>query len=113
MKTIRSMSGFGFWMVLVIVHDNIDYYWARSRVLERMNMAGAGCPGRRTGPRSGLRHGAGADFLVYGRGRRVRPGGTRSLQDWYIRYQLNAVEGVSGWPPSAATSSNTRSTWTR
>ncbi len=38
-KTIRSMSGFGFSMVFLIFQDSTDYYWARSRVLERMNVA--------------------------------------------------------------------------
>src|SRR5262245_22095982 len=38
-QTIRSMSGFGFAMVFVIFRDNVDYYWARSRVIERMNVA--------------------------------------------------------------------------
>src|SRR5262247_2913324 len=36
-KAIRSMSGFGFAMVFVIFKDDVDYYWARSRVIERMN----------------------------------------------------------------------------
>ena len=39
MKTIRSMSGFGFAMVFVIFKEDVDYYWARSRVIERMNVA--------------------------------------------------------------------------
>src|SRR5688572_31559576 len=38
-KSIRSASGFGFSMVFVIFRDEFDYYWARSRVLERMNVA--------------------------------------------------------------------------
>ena len=38
-KAIRSMSGFGFAMAFVIFKDEVDYYWARSRVLERMNIA--------------------------------------------------------------------------
>ena len=38
-REIRSMSGFGFSMVYVIFEDKIDYYWARSRVLERLNTA--------------------------------------------------------------------------
>ena len=38
-KTIRSASGFGFSMIFVIFRDEVDYYWARSRVLERMNVA--------------------------------------------------------------------------
>src|SRR5215813_3173973 len=43
-KTIRSMSGFGFAMVFVIFRDDVDYYWARSRVLERMSGAGTRLP---------------------------------------------------------------------
>ena len=43
-KSIRSMSGFGFSMVFVIFKDEIDYYWARSRVLERMNVASQRLP---------------------------------------------------------------------
>src|SRR3970282_2564762 len=38
-KTIRSASGFGFSMIFVIFKDDVDYYWARSRVLERINVA--------------------------------------------------------------------------
>ena len=38
-KSIRSFSGFGFSMVYIIFKDEVDYYWARSRVLERMNVA--------------------------------------------------------------------------
>ena len=38
-KTIRSMSGFGFSMVFIIFEDSVDYYWGRSRVLERLNVA--------------------------------------------------------------------------
>src|SRR5262245_63562886 len=43
-KSIRSMSGFGFTMIFVIFKDDADYYWARSRVLERMNVATARLP---------------------------------------------------------------------
>ena len=46
-KTIRSMSGFGFAMVFVIFKDEVDYYWARSRVLERTNIALCGIAGKR------------------------------------------------------------------
>src|ERR1051326_3719909 len=38
-KTIRSMSGFGFAMVFVVFQDAAEYYWARSRVLERLSVA--------------------------------------------------------------------------
>src|SRR5512134_2777839 len=43
-KTIRSFSGFGFSMIFVIFKDDAEYYWARSRVLERMNVALARLP---------------------------------------------------------------------
>ena len=94
-KVIRSMSGFGFSMVFVIVHDNIDYYWARSRVLERLNMARWRLP-------EGVEPVLGPDATALGQifwytveGEGFDLAELRSLQDWYIRYQLNAVEGVS------------------
>src|SRR6188474_393765 len=43
-KSIRSMSGFGFSMVFVVFRDDAEYYWARSRVLERMNGAATKLP---------------------------------------------------------------------
>ena len=94
-KVIRSMSGFGFSMVFVIVHDNIDYYWARSRVLERMNMTRGRLP-------EGVEPVLGPDATALGQifwytveGDGFDLAELRSLQDWYVRYQLNAVEGVS------------------
>ncbi len=94
-KVIRSASGFGFSMVFVIFHDRIDYYWARSRVLERMNVARARLP-------AGVEPVLGPDATALGQvfwytveGEGYDLAELRSLQDWYIRYQLNAVEGVS------------------
>jgi Cu(I)/Ag(I) efflux system membrane protein CusA/SilA len=94
-KVIRSMSGFGFSMVFVIVHDNIDYYWARSRVLERMNMTRGRLP-------EGVEPVLGPDATALGQifwytveGDGFDLAELRSIQDWYVRYQLNAVEGVS------------------
>src|SRR3990172_8179338 len=43
-KSIRSMSGFGFSMVFIIFRDDAEYYWARSRVLERMSVAAGKLP---------------------------------------------------------------------
>ncbi|NUQ62166.1 MAG: efflux RND transporter permease subunit [Pirellulales bacterium] len=94
-KVIRSMSGFGFSMVFVIVHDRVDYYWARSRVLERLSVAKQRLP-------AGVEPVLGPDATALGQvfwytveGEGFDLGELRSLQDWYIRYQLNAVEGVS------------------
>src|SRR5512134_1143551 len=92
-KTIRSASGFGFSMVFVIFRDEIDYYWARSRVLERMNVAQSKLP-------PGVQPVLGPDatslgwifwYTIEGEGFDLAE--LRTIQDWYIRYQLNAVEG--------------------
>lgn len=94
-KSIRSMSGFGFSMVFVIFRDDADYYWARSRVLERMNGAATKLP-------AGVTPVLGPDATALGQvfwytldadGADLAQ--LRSLQDWYVRYQLQAVEGVS------------------
>lgn len=94
-KSIRSMSGFGFAMVFVVFKDDIDYYWARSRVLERMNVAQQRLP-------AGVVPVLGPDatalgqifwYTVEGEGFDLEE--LRSAQDWYIRYQLQSVEGVS------------------
>jgi Cu(I)/Ag(I) efflux system membrane protein CusA/SilA len=94
-KAIRSMSGFGFSMVFVIFDDSIDYYWARSRVLERMNVAQQRLP-------MGVTPVLGPDATALGQiywytleGEGFDLAELRSIQDWYIRYQLNTVPGVS------------------
>ncbi|MCK6475772.1 MAG: efflux RND transporter permease subunit [Phycisphaerales bacterium] len=94
-KAIRSMSGFGFSMVFVIFEDSTDYYWARSRVLERMNVAQQRLP-------AGVTPVLGPDATALGQvyWYTVEAEGfdlaeLRSIQDWYIRYQLQTVPGVS------------------
>jgi Cu(I)/Ag(I) efflux system membrane protein CusA/SilA len=94
-KTIRSMSGFGFAMVFVIFSDATDYYWARSRVLERMNVAQQRLP-------AGVAPVLGPDATALGQiywytieGEGFDLAELRSVQDWYVRYQLQSVEGVS------------------
>src|SRR5262245_54828201 len=88
-KAIRSMSGFGFSMVFVIFRDDADYYWARSRVLERMN--GAKLP-------AGVTSVLGPDATALGQvfWYTLEADGAdlaqlRTLQDWYVRYQLQSV----------------------
>ena len=94
-KTIRSMSGVGFSMVFVIFDDGADYYWARSRVLERLSAAQGRLP-------EGVVPVLGPDatalgqvywYTLEGEGHSLQE--LRSLQDWFVRWQLNAVEGVS------------------
>src|SRR4026209_2978556 len=87
-KTIRSMSGFGFAMVFVIFKDDVDYYWARSRVLERMNVAQQRLP-------MGVVPVLGPDATALGQvywytieGEGFDLAELRSVQDWFVRYQL-------------------------
>ncbi|MDZ4289807.1 MAG: efflux RND transporter permease subunit, partial [Prosthecobacter sp.] len=94
-KTIRSMSGFGFSMVFVIFKDEVDYYWARSRVIERMNVVQQRLP-RGVVPVIGPDATAlGQVFWYTVEGEGFDLAELRSIQDWYVRYQLNAEEGVS------------------
>jgi len=94
-KSIRSMSGFGFSMVFVIFKDEVDYYWARSRVIERMNVVQQRLP-------KGVVPVIGPDATALGQvywytveGEGFDLAELRSVQDWYLRYQLNAEDGVS------------------
>jgi copper/silver efflux system protein len=94
-KAIRSMSGFGFAMVFVIFKDDVDYYWARSRVLERMNVAQQRLPAGVTPVLGPDATALGQIFWYTVEGEGFDLAELRSIQDWYVRYQLNSVEGVS------------------
>lgn len=121
-KTIRSSSAFGFGLVSLIFKEGVDFYWARTRVLERLNFATADLP-------MDARVTLGPDVTAVGQvfwytvengyycpghpqqtfadpGKCPVDGQAlvsssfdlselRSIQDWYVRYQLNAVSGVS------------------
>jgi copper/silver efflux system protein len=94
-RVVRSSSAFGFSMINVIFEDSVDLYFARTRVLERLNLLSKALP-------SGVVPTLGPDatgvghvfwYTVEGQGYSLRD--LRSIQDWYIRYQLNAVPGVA------------------
>jgi copper/silver efflux system protein len=93
-KTVRSSSAFGFSMINIIFEDEIDVYFARTRVLERLSLASSLLP-------SGVVPTLGPDATGVGQiywytvDGPYDPGTLRSLQDWYIRYQLNSVPGVA------------------
>lgn len=94
-RSIRSMSGFGFSMVFVIFQDSIDYYWARSRVLERLTVAGGKLPKEVTPVMGPDATALGQVFWFTLEADGADLAQLRSLQDWYVRYQLQSVEGVS------------------
>ena len=94
-RVVRSSSAFGFSMINVIFEDDVDLYFARSRVLERLNLLTKSLPGGVVPTLGPDATGVGHVFwyTVEGQGTSLRD--LRSLQDWFIRYQLNAVPGVA------------------
>jgi Cu(I)/Ag(I) efflux system membrane protein CusA/SilA len=94
-KTIRASSAFGFSEVYLIFHDKVDYYWARSRVLEKLNLASQRLPMGVVPVLGPDATGLGQVFWYTVEGKGISIDKLRSLQDWFIRYQLNSVEGVS------------------
>src|SRR3989338_1192664 len=94
-KTIRASSAFGFSEVYLIFKDNVDYYWARSRVLEKLNLASQRLPMGVVPVLGPDATGLGQVFWYTVEGKGYSIDKLRSLQDWFIRYQLNSVEGVS------------------
>jgi Cu(I)/Ag(I) efflux system membrane protein CusA/SilA len=94
-KVVRSTSAFGFGLVNMIFKEGIDYYWARSRVLERLDFAKKDIPRDATVTLGPDATALGQIFWYTVEGDGYDLAQLRSIQDWYIRYQLNAVEGVS------------------
>jgi len=94
-KTIRASSAFGFSEVYLIFHDKVDYYWARSRVLEKLNLASGRLPMGVVPVLGPDATGLGQVFWYTVEGKGYSIDKLRSLQDWFIRYQLNSVEGVA------------------
>lgn len=93
-KTVRSSSAFGFSMINVIFEDNVDLYFARTRVLERLNLASSFLPEGVVPVLGPDATGVGQVFWYTVEG--PYDGGTlHSLQDWFIKYQLNSVAGVA------------------
>jgi copper/silver efflux system protein len=93
-RTVRSQSAFGFSMVNVIFEDSVDIYFARTRVLERLSLAGSFLPAGVTPMMGPDATGVGQVFWYTVEGP-YDSGTLHSLQDWFIKYQLNSVPGVA------------------
>lgn len=94
-KVVRSTSAFGFGLVNMIFEEGTDFYWARTRVLERLDFARKDVPRDATvtlGP-DATALGQIFWYVVEGDGHNLAE--LRSIQDWYVRYQLTAVDGIS------------------
>ena len=117
-KTVRANSMFGFSMLTLIFEEKVDNYFARTRVLERLNLLAAQLPAGvvpQLGPDAtglgwvyqyylhvdpALAHASthtnsGSQLLTLNSQPSYDLGQLRALQDWFIRYQLNAVQGVA------------------
>ena len=104
-KTIRSTSMFGMSFIYIIFKDNVEFYWSRSRILEKLNSLPPG-----TLP-EGVKPSLGPDATALGQvfwytleGRDPQTGKPtggwdpqelRTIQDFYVKYSLSAAEGVS------------------
>jgi len=94
-RTVRGYSFFGFSMVYVIFEDGTDLYWARSRVLEYLNVVRNRLPegvSPQLGPDA---TGVGWVYQYSLTSRNHDLSQLRSIQDWYLRYELMALPGVS------------------
>ncbi len=103
-KTVRSYSYFGFSTIYVVFNEDVEFYWSRSRILERLSVAQKDLP-------EGVTPALGPDATALGQifwytleGRDTRTGEPtggwdldelRSIQDWYVKYALQSAEGVS------------------
>ena len=103
-KTIRTYSMFGFSTIYIIFKEDAEFYWSRTRILEKLNSLPTG-----TLP-SGVRPTLGPDatalgqifwYTLEGRDENGDPTGgwdlheLRTIQDWYVRYALLSADGVA------------------
>lgn len=94
-KSIRAASMFGMSFIFVIFNDDAEIYWARTRVLERLNFAQQALPQGVTPSLGPDGTGVGHVFWYTLQGAGYDLGELRAVQDWYVRFALQNVEGVS------------------
>lgn len=94
-KNIRGSSMFGMSFVYVIFEDNVDIYWARTRVLERLNFAQRLLPQGVTPTLGPDGTGVGHVYWYHLDAPKMDLGEQRALQDWYIKFALQTVPGVA------------------
>ena len=94
-RVVRASSAFSFSMINVIFEDNVELYWARTRVLERLNLVAKQLPEGVTPTLGPDATGVGQIFWYTLESDNMNLRDLRSVQDWYVRYQLNSVPGVA------------------
>ena len=94
-KNIRGTSMFGMSFVYIIFDDDVDIYWARSRVVEKLNYAQRLMPAGITPSLGPEGTGVGHVFWYTLKAKGLDLGEQRALQDWYIKFALQTVPGVA------------------
>jgi Cu(I)/Ag(I) efflux system membrane protein CusA/SilA len=94
-KVVRGYSFFGFSFVYVIFEDGTDMYWARSRVLEYLNYVSGRLPDGVNPTLGPDATGVGWAFMYALKSDRHDLSELRSIQDWFLKYELASVPGVS------------------
>jgi len=94
-RTDRASSAFGFSMINVIFEDDVELYWARTRILERLNLVSRGLPEGVTPTLGPDASGLGQIYWYTLESDTMSLRDLTTLQDWFVRYQLNSVPGIS------------------
>ncbi|HEX2225899.1 MAG TPA: CusA/CzcA family heavy metal efflux RND transporter, partial [Candidatus Binatia bacterium] len=96
-KSVRGFSDFGYSYVYIVFDDGTDIYWARSRVLEYLNQAASRLPRGVTPALGPDASGVGwvFQYALIDDSKKYDLAQLRSLQDWYLRYQISSVDGVA------------------
>ena len=94
-RVVRASSAFSFSMVNIIFEDSVDLYWARTRVLERLNLVTKQLPEGVIPTLGPDATGVGQIFWYTLESDQMNLRDLRTLQDWFVRYQLNSVPGVA------------------
>lgn len=94
-KNIRGASMFGMSFVYIIFEDNVDAYWARTRVLERLNYAQRLLPQNVVPTLGPDGTGVGHVFWYHLDAKGMDLGEQRAIQDWYVKFALQTVPGVA------------------
>ncbi|QQS31673.1 MAG: efflux RND transporter permease subunit [Acidobacteriota bacterium] len=94
-RTVRASSAFSFSMINVIFEDNIELYWARTRILERLNLVAAQLPAGVTPTLGPDASGLGQVYWYTLESEQHDLRELRTIQDWFVRYQLNSTEGIA------------------
>lgn len=94
-RTVRASSAFSFSMVNVIFEDNVELYWARTRILERLNLVQRQLPEGVTPTLGPDASGLGQVFWYTLESDKTSLRDLRTLQDWFVRYQLSSTPGIA------------------